>query len=492
MNITNIKNSLFWRLSATFLLLFILLGLAYTFITSLAANRYFNETTQKLNADVADHLLAEISPFVDGEVNKASLDKLMHSMMAVNPAIEVYLLSPDGEILSYVVLDKKVKLSRVSLEPLDEFIAGGGEQYVLGDDPRNPGHHTIFSATRVEQYGAIQGYVYIVLASEKYEDIAGTLQSSYWLQVGTRSFVIALLAAFVIGLVLIALLTKNLRKIIATVNRFERGDLQARVPEKYTKGELGLLSRNFNKMADSILHNIEELKKVDTLRKELIANVSHDLRNPLAVVHGYIETLLLKEDKLTAEERKKYLNIILNSSEKLRSLVTDLFELSKLEAGQVVVRQESFFIGELLQDAGQKFELMAREKNIKIESELEGQLPMVYADLSMIDRVIQNLLDNAVKYTPSEGWIRLQVTGEPNAVKIDIENSGEGIADRDIPSIFNRYYKVDKEASHVKGTGLGLAIVKRILDLHHSTIEVRSKPHHSTIFSFRLPVHKAA
>lgn len=472
-----------------FLLLFLILGVAYIFITAVASKRYYEETTQRLNADVAKQLLAEAQPFVNGEVNKEALGHIMHSMMAVNPGIEVYLLDPDGKILSFVVLDKKVKLSRISLSPIQEFIKSEGKNYVLGDDPRNPGHHTIFSATEVVQNGQLQGYVYLVLASEKYENISHTLLGSYWLRVGTKSFILTLIAALIIGLILIAYLTKNLRVIIKTVNQFESGDLNARVPEKNTKGELGLLSRNFNKMADTILNNIEELKKTDALRRELIANVSHDLRSPLAVIHGYVETMLIKNEQLDQHERMKYMKIILESSEKLQRLVFDLFELSKLETGQVKVRYEPFFINELLQDASQKYRLLADNKNIKIDANIEKSLPMVYADLSMIDRVIQNLLDNAIKYTPKEGWIQLEVKKEDGLVNVNIENSGKGIPEKDLNSIFNRYFIAEKDKSRTEGTGLGLAIVKKIMDIHQADITVKSVPDRSTRFSFNLPIY---
>ncbi len=486
-----LRNSLLWRLSAAFLFLLLFLGLAYIIITTIAANRYFQETTQKLNAHVASEMLLEVQPFVNGEVNKEALDKLMHSMMAVNPTLEVYLLSPDGEILSYVVFKKKVKLNRVSVDPIRDFLATGGQQYVLGDDPRSPGQKTIFSATEVRENEVLQGYVYMVLASEEFENVASTLLGSYWLRVSSRAFILTLIAAFVIGLGLIALLTRNLRVIIQSVQRFEKGDLQARIPEKNTRGEMALLSRTFNQMADTILQNIDDLKKVDHLRRELIANVSHDLRNPLAVMHGYIETLLIKDEDIAPEERKKYYKIILESSEKLKRQVSDLFELSKLETGQMQLHKEPFPINELMQDASAKYKILADKKHVVLETNIDRTLPLVYADISLIDRVIQNLVDNAIKFTPEKGWVRLDVKKENGSVQIDVENSGAGISEKDINSIFDRYYKVNKDKSGMEGTGLGLAIVKKILDLHQATINVQSVPNQYTRFVFNLPIYKS-
>jgi hypothetical protein len=117
----------------------LILGLAYILITAVAADRYFKETTQRLNSGVARSMLDEVTPFVNGEVNEEALGKIMHSMMAVNPSLEVYLVDPEGKILSFVVLYKKVKLNSISLDPVLEFLDNDGEGYILGDDPRNPG-----------------------------------------------------------------------------------------------------------------------------------------------------------------------------------------------------------------------------------------------------------------------------------------------------------------------------------------------------------------
>ncbi len=489
MKIQSPGKSLYWRISMSFLAILIILGLAYVLITVIATNRYYNETTQRLNAHVAESMLAEVSPFTDGKVNEESVGRIMHSMMAVNPTLEVYLLDKTGKILTFVVFDKKVKLNSIDLGPVQQFIANQGKRYVLGDDPRNPGRKTIFSAAEVKENGVLEGFVYLVLASEQYENITSALLGSYWLRVGTNAFILTLLAAFTIGLVLIWFLTRNLRIVIRTFRKFEDGDLNARIPLDKMKGELSTLSHTFNNMADTILKNIDALKEVDSLRRELIANVSHDLRNPLAVIHGYIETMIIKEKDLNSEERMKYLQIILNGSEKLKRLVSDLFELSKLETQQVRLNKEAFFINELVQDAATNLRVLADRKGIKIESDISTSLPLVVADLSMMERVIQNLLDNAVHYTPEKGTIRMKVNQLNSNVEVKIQNTGEGIPEKDLPYIFNRYYKVDKGKSGIEGTGLGLAIVRKILDIHNIPINVNSTPGEFTTFSILIPVY---
>jgi signal transduction histidine kinase len=242
-------------------------------------------------------------------------------------------------------------------------------------------------------------------------------------------------------------------------------------------------------MADTILQNIKELKKVDELRRELIANTSHDLRTPLSVIHGYVETLMMKQGKLSPEEEEKYLNIILKSSEQLNKLVGDLFELSKLEAKQVQLHKQPFLMAELLQDVSSKYTLLAKEKQLNIIAQFESKETLVYADIKMMERVLQNLLINAIKHSTQGGKIILSVAEKNDQIEVSISNTGEGIAEEDIPKIFDRYYKVEKHYGENKGTGLGLAIVKNILELHQSLIRVKSKLNEYTTFYFQLPAH---
>jgi signal transduction histidine kinase len=263
--------------------------------------------------------------------------------------------------------------------------------------------------------------------------------------------------------------------------------MYARVPHFKTNSEFAVLGETFNHMADRILDNIEELKKVDSLRRELVANVSHDLRNPLAIINGYVETLQIKGESLSVEEKNKYLKIIANSTDKLTKLVADLFDLSKLESGQMHVKIDRLKIQELLFDSALKYELMAQTKGIQIKAQICQNLPSVNVDLSLIDRVIQNLLDNAVKYTPQDGHILIDACeASHGGVCIKVRNSGNGIPQSELNSLFDRYYMIDKDEQGVQGAGLGLAIVKHILEIHGSEIKINSDSLSYTEFEFDL------
>ena len=249
------------------------------------------------------------------------------------------------------------------------------------------------------------------------------------------------------------------------------------------------LATTFNQMADTINDNMEKLKAHDKLRQELVSNVSHDLRTPLAIIHGYTETLMIKEQELSVEERRQYLSNINSSTERLTKLVSQLFEYSKLEAKQIEPQKEPFLISELAMDLYYKYQILAKDKLIELKIEMEEGLPLVFADISLVERVIQNLLDNALKFTPDNGAVTLMLNHTDNHVEVTVIDSGMGIPEQEQTYIFERYRKAKAATKENFGAGLGLAIVKKILDIHNASIKVISKPNQGAAFQFALPVY---
>ena len=487
--------SLYWKIAGTFILILTLVGLGYVGITAYFANQFFEEANQKLHAQVANHLIQEKfkdqMPFLeDGSINKPLFGDIMHDMMAVNRRIEVYLLDTLGTVKYSVVLDHEAPEAntiRVDTAAIHAFIQEPGDRLMLGDNPRNMGEKSAFSAAAFDIQGQ-KGFIYIILDSEIFDSVSYSLLGTYIGRLGSVSMLLTLMGAIVIGLLIIWFLTKNLRRIMGAVQEFEHGDLKARAQLK-SQGELSMLADSFNHMADTIVRNIDEIKQTETLRKELIANVSHDLRNPLAIIQGYAETLQIKGMELPEAERQSYIEVILKSLERLNRLVGELFELSRLESNQVKLVQEEFDLRELVSDVSEKFSLMAQQKQVAFElSGLDEPVPRVVGDISLIERVLQNLLDNAFKFTPEGGKIVLQLNTQQEGVEVTVSDTGIGIPQEDIPHLFERYYTRNRTGDQKnKGSGLGLAIVNKIMELHDRVIQVRSEPQKGTSFSFSLP-----
>ena len=232
-----------------------------------------------------------------------------------------------------------------------------------------------------------------------------------------------------------------------------------------------------------------EKEEVERLRHELIANVSHDLRTPVAVIQGYVETMQLKQKEISQEQRDRYIEIILQNTHKLRKLINELFELAKLEAAGAKLAVEPFQPAELIQDVLAKFKFMAEEKGVALNVDLSNNMPRVDGDIALIDRVLQNLIENAIKFCAEGDHVNIELEQKNGRVYITVVDSGPGIPDEDMPYIFERYHK-GSNSQKDSSTGLGLAIVKKILDMHGSHIDIGSSQGEGTRFTFCLPVHK--
>lgn len=477
--------TLYGKLAAISLTLLFALGVVYVALTLYTTQRHFEEVQQRLNQDLAEHLVAEKILFDDGTVNQAVLEDVFHMLMVINPSIELYLLGPEGEILAFSAPPGTVVRERVSLEPVERFLRKQTLP-ILGDDPRDVSREKVFSVAPV----ADEGYIYVILASEEYDSAAHMVLGSYILRLSAGLAAFAFLFIVVVALVSFRLLTRRLNRLAHTMERFQRetaGSVVSPAP-RFDKGdEIDVLAASFDNMAQVIREQVDRLERTDSLRRELVANVSHDLRTPLASLHGYLETLGLKEEELSEDERRQYLSVALRNSERLRSLVDELFELAKLDAKEIRPEFETFSLPELVQDVVQEFQLQAQTKGVTLSAQLGESLPFVKADIRLIERVLQNLIDNALRHTPSGGAVEIALRQEAGRVRVEIRDSGVGIPADELEHIFERFHRVpgpDVEA--VAGGGLGLAISQRILELHQGMIEASSQLNEGTTFTFRL------
>jgi signal transduction histidine kinase len=326
------------------------------------------------------------------------------------------------------------------------------------------------------------------------------IRSSYYVRAGVVSFALAVLSTLVLGLAAFFLLTRRLRSLAEAVRGFERGEL-ARRADGRRQDELGSLARAFNDMAATIAADVEKLRLAERMRSELIGNVSHDLRSPLASLQGYLETALLKDAELDPRERRRYLEVSLRSAESLRRLVEELFDLVKLETRQVQPRLESFSVAELAQDVVLKLSPLAEKAGVSISVQQQEETPPVDGDIAMIERVLTNLVENAVRFTPAGGSVRVGLSAGPGSsagpgpsprgreVGVSVADTGRGIDPEDLPRIFERFYRADASRDRAtEGAGLGLTIARQIVEMHGGTLEVHSRPGQGAVFSFRLRV----
>ena len=479
------------RLALTLLALFIPLSILFIFTTLRTSSQYYQEITQQLNKGLAQSLLAETPDLMIGsEVNPEKFTPLAETLAMTNPGVEVYILNREGSIIgSSVGLDQLERLE-VAIEPLEAFLGPESRLPVLGTDPRRESGQKIFSVAPLPEDA---GYIYVLLADQLRDSVIRTVQGSTALRLGMWGIGAMLLSLFGIGALAFTMLTKRLRRLEAAMTGFKENDFSLQ-DTVYTTAlakvarpsdEIDELQNVFVDMTERISEQVQGLREVDKLRRELISNVSHDLRTPLAALRGYLETLEMKKDSLTDVQKEEYLKAASKQSERLGRLIADLFDLSRLDANAVKVDLEAFPLQDLAQDIVLDFKGLAEKSGVDLELVTKGELKFVRADIGLIERALSNLVDNALRYTPMGGKVRLELTGLANKVSIKVSDTGRGISEENLPQLFERFYRVENNMSD--GSGLGLAITKRIVALHGEDIQVKSQVGKGASFSFALP-----
>ncbi len=486
--------NLYTRLAAVLLGVFLLIGVLYILLTLYTTRLYFQEVNQKLNRILAQHLVSEQILQKNGRVDEKALENIFHMLMVVNPVIEVYLLDREGTIMAFSAPPGKVKRTFVDLGPVKRLLSNRSALPVLGDDPRDLKEKKVFSAAPIIWDGQLQGYLYIILGGEAFESEAEMLQGSYILRLSLWAAAGGLLFALLAALLLFNRMTLRLRQLTVAMERFRQNDFSEPpgILQRYPMrqgDEIDRLGSIFQQMADRIVDQINVLKESDARRRELVANITHDLRTPLTSLQGYLETLLMKQDTLSREDQKGYLETAIKRSNQMATLVSELFELAKLDSPDIQVYTEPFPLDELVQDILQKFRLAAAEKKVRLEMDVAGGLPFVKADIGLTERVLENLLQNALRYTLANGRITVACREEQDRIAVRVSDTGIGIPAEDIPHLFDRFSRSGHGSNRTvkEGSGLGLAIARRILELHGSSIEVESTVGVGTTFTFFLP-----
>ena len=311
----------------------------------------------------------------------------------------------------------------------------------------------------------------------------------------------ALAGALAAGGAVYAFYTLRLQRLRRGLEAFARAGAGAslRFAEAGVPGdELARLAAQIEALGDRVVAQADALARKEREQRDLLANVSHDLRTPLASIQGYLELLLLRSASLDGAEARNHLETAARQAERLGRLVTDLFELTRLEAEGVHAEREDFPLAELAHDVAQKFAPDAKRRGVRLEAQVATDAPSsplrVRADIGMVERALDSLVENALRHTPAGGSVTLAAEPCRGRARLVVSDTGEGIAAADLPGIFDRYYRAERtgQAQRASGHGgLGLAIARRIVDLHEGTLQIDSTEHRGTRISFDLPLAEA-
>lgn len=488
------KMTLTQRLSLVFALLLLICCGTSVWLQVRSNKMHELEVVQGLSRDLAQHIARDTQLMDANGLKPDAVRELFSQLMLVNPSVEVYLLDMDGKIVGDAAPKDRILRDRVDLAPVRQLLSGAPLP-ILGDDPRSVDARKVFSAAPLMVMGKPSGFLYVVLLGEAHDRFAERGATSEALNTALWSIgLIALLCLFA-GLAAFGLITRPLRRLTDSVGRFDINAAPVPLPSASVApvcqghDEIAVLDATFKQMQNRLSEQWQTLTRQSQDRRELVANISHDLRTPLASLHGYLEVLSVKDASLSPEERRRYLGIALDQSRKVGGLAQSLLELVRLEHGFVVPVVERFSLTDLVQDIFQKFELSAEAKAVTLTPVLAPSIPGVHADLGLIERVMTNLLDNALRHTPHGGEIRVSLLPKGRVVEVTVSDSGPGIAAELRDGLFLRPFNIGGAR---RDGGLGLRIVHQILQLHGHRIELIDVPGQGATFRFALPVDQEA
>ena len=489
------KLCFYQRLSISIAIVFVLILLGSLLVTAKWQTQVNNQAQQQLHIDLAEHLVHDNPILSEGVYDYAGLENLFHTLMVLGPNFEFYLLDTAGNLITYSAKPGEVVRESVDLTPINQMLSADRQLPLLGDDPRDYTGEKVFSVAEVHSSNGLQGYLYVIIGAQKYESIMLQLKQDHELQqlglillAGLGILMVCLLVLFKFFTMPLKSLSDDMEAVCETGFK-NLADHQQPPRPRQSRNEVARLGNAFNDMLNHISGQFAEQERWHRERRMLLADLSHDLRTPLANLLGYLETLSLKHNDLSREVCEDYMATSLKNAKNLKKLIDQLFELAYLEGGQVTLTEEAIPVTELLFDIAHKFEMKAEKKRITLKVEPLDSEFFVVTDVEKLERVLSNLVDNAIRHTADGGQVSLSLQQTHGDVTLFVTDNGVGISEHELAYIFDaRYQASNRQADNALHAGLGLAICKKLSLLLNGELSVESQLGEGTAFSLTLPI----
>ena len=436
-----------------------------------------NMTLEHLKREKADSLYREATLIAntyasDLYSNQTSLDSVKTQLdtLSVYLSSTIWIINPSGRIILNSSAPVDID-NPIIIENFDPTITAGS-YYTVGNFFQAFSEDTLSVFAPITSNFKVNGYVVIHMPMSDIRQSADSL-----LNISYILLVIMLLLSMIILLFFTEMVYIPLRKITQATEQYASGNMHYEF-QVDSDDEMGYLAASLSYMA-------HEIAKSEDSQKKFVANVSHDFRSPLTSIKGYLEAML--DGTIPPEMHEKYLQIVLNETDRLTKLTNGLLQLNNLNTKGMMLNRTDFDINQVIRNTAATFEGICKSKMIGIKLVLTGEYLIVNADLEKIQQVLYNLLDNAIKFSHNDSIIKIETTEKSNKVMVSVKDHGIGIPKDSLKLIWDRFYKTDlSRGKDKKGTGLGLSIVKEIIHTHSENINVVSTEGVGTEFIFTL------
>lgn len=471
------KRSIIWKILGAYAFLIIIAVLILrSFVGSELEDYYGKKITETLSSNAL--LAGEI---LKSDVASARQKNVQNevSLLAENLELRVTVIDTKGRVLADSEKDHSLMENHLEREEVSSAITSG-----FGESTRFSNTLGLFMkyvALPITDKGRVVGIIRFAMPFTELRDELHIID-----RVFAVGGVLAIMVTLIVGYFISRNISLPLRKMEETARGIAEGNLSRRVDIR-TRDELGGLAISFNRMADELEAKISNLEKLDRIRTDFVANVSHELKTPLTSIKGFIETL---EDGAIDDKEKaiRFLSIIRKHAERLSNIINDLLSLTEIETPHIKIEEKRFDLKYLLDEVAWSFGHALTVKSQELKVDYNGSDFEIKGDRDKIEQILVNLIDNAIKYTAQKGKVTCSLFEKEDSVMITVEDSGIGIAKEHLDRLFERFYRVDKARSRESGgTGLGLSIVKHIIVLHSGHIDIDSEVGKGTKITVILP-----
>ncbi|QBF83587.1 HAMP domain-containing histidine kinase [Shewanella maritima] len=511
-------NRLFSRLFITATV--IVLALFMALWQWLQLNHEFSrdQVQQNLHRELADHM-AHINPLLSqGITSDAALKEAFHDFMLLGPSFEIYTLDPDGKVIAYDAKEEKIKRKRVDVGIIQSFLAGS-ELPILGTDPRSLDTKKIFSVSKlINQDGLHSGYLYVIIGGEDYDSWQAMISAENQPKLWGATIGFWVIFALVLFVMLLRYFTRPIDRLVKDLNHLRIQDSQSpalahqslennsrehqnseaklALPKRHLgSSEITELTGHINDLLAQIQQKQQQVKRQQQAKHDFLLHLSHDLKTPLTALLGYIDTWLILPE---GERDTALIQYAANSGQTLQQLLAQLLELAALENGQINAQIKPVYLIELTNELHSTFTPRANKLQISLLFDIEPQ-QIVETDPQLMRRVISNLIDNALRYTPKGGEIRLYTKHVGEQQWLTVEDTGSGMHQHEVEALRQLSLSQQRKQASLSfeqnqtlpQLGVGLAIVRQLLQLLKCKIDIHSSPGQGSQFLIELSSPKS-